>query len=313
MGTANVPDAGCDHCQGPAIVWQRYSGAHLCARHFRDSVESRARKETNRQVPLRRGAKVAIAYSGGKDSTVALALMTDLRQVRPDLELVALTVDEGIEGYRPKALEIAAKEAGRLGVPHQVRRMKEFSGATMDEAHAQESDMGACSLCGVFRRRLMNDFAKSIGADALVTGHNLDDAAQSILMNLTSANLDQLSRLAPHVERKPGFVPRLMPLRTIPETEVYLYALTRGLQWHDEECPYSRTAQRQVFRDVLYRLEDARPGTRHALLRAQDELQPLLRSARPPGEVHACLECGEPTTGQTCKACQFRRRVAQPA
>lgn len=310
-----MPAANCDHCEGPAIVWQRYAGAHLCGRHLRESVEKRARKELARQADLPRGARLAVAYSGGKDSTVALHLLHDLTLARPDLDVVAITIDEGIEGYRPAALELTRDVCRSLGVAHEVRRTRDLAGATVDEVHALDPETSQCGFCGVFRRRLMNDFAKEVGADALATGHNLDDAAQSILMNLASANLERLAKLGPHRQAKPGLVPRLLPLRTIPETEVYLYAHVRGLRFHDQECPYAEAALRRVYRDALYRLEEARPGTRHALVRTHDTLGPLLLAAQD-GEhpMASCLECGEPTSGLRCKACEFRRRyVAAPA
>ncbi len=300
----------CDHCEGPAIVWQRYSGAHLCGRHLQASVEKRARKELSRQVDFPRGARIAVAYSGGKDSTVALHLLADLRETRPDLELVAVTIDEGIADYRPAGVEVTRTVTRELGVEHHVKRTKDFAGVDVDEIHALEPEMGQCSFCGVFRRRLMNDFSKEVGATHLVTGHNLDDVAQSVLMNLASANLDKLLKLGPHPVTKEGLVPRLLPLRTIPETEVYLYAVVRGLRWHDAECPYAEGALRRVYRDALYALEEARPGTRHSLVRVHDELRPLLAARDGPKPMLECVTCGEPTSGPRCKACEFRERLS---
>jgi uncharacterized protein (TIGR00269 family) len=296
----------CDHCAGPAIAWQRYSGARLCARHLHESVQGRARKEFNQATLPGRGARLLVAYSGGKDSTVALHLVHALREHRPGLEIVALTVDEGIAGYRPEGLAVAQDVCRELGVEQLVRRTKDLAGASVDEAHA--SDAASCGFCGVFRRRIMNDVAKEVGADAVVTGHNLDDVAQSILMNLASANLEKLAKLAPHDDPKPGFVPRILPLRTVPETEVYLYAFTKGLRWHEAQCPYADGALRGVYRDALYRLEEARPGTRHALLKTHEALRPLLRAGES-APMKACGSCGKPTSGDRCKACEFRAMV----
>ncbi|MBI2078309.1 MAG: TIGR00269 family protein [Euryarchaeota archaeon] len=303
------PLAPCDACPKPSITWLRYSGQHLCAAHLQESVERRVKKELKKQGGLPPG-RIGVAYSGGKDSTTVLRLLHDVAGDRPDVEIVALTVDEGIAGYRPVALEVATKVTAQLGIRHEVRRVKDFAGVTMDEVHALDSDLGQCSFCGVFRRRLMNDFANEVGAARLVTGHNLDDTAQTILMNLCSADLEKLAKLGPHDVTKPGLVPRLTPLRVIPETEVYLYALTKGFTWHDEECPYSVNAQRAVYRDVLYKLEEARPGTRHALLRTFEELKPLLPDALARDGMRECVRCGEPSSGTLCKACQFRERIA---
>lgn len=300
----------CDACPKPSVAHLRYSGQRLCSDHLREFVERRVKKEISRQGGLRPG-RIAVAYSGGKDSTTALQLVHDLARDRRDVEVVALTIDEGIQGYRPAALEVADRFTSRLGVEHVVKRVQDFAGVTMDQLHALDTDLGQCSFCGVFRRRLMNDFAKEVGATRLVTGHNLDDVAQTILMNLATADLEKLAKLGPHQDAKPGLVPRLLPLRTIPETEVYLYALTRGLEWHDEECPYAVGALRGVYRDVLYQLEEARPGTRHALLSTLDRLRPLLGDLVSLGEMRECVRCGEPASRLLCKACQFREQFAK--
>jgi uncharacterized protein (TIGR00269 family) len=105
-----------------------------------------------------------------------------------------------------------------------------------------------------------------------------------------------------------------MPLRTIPESEVYLYALTKGFQWHDEECPYSEGALRGVYRDMLYKLEDARPGTRHALLRTHEALKPALGElgAARSTPIQECVRCGEPASALLCKSCEMRQQLARP-
>src|SRR3989475_2579400 len=86
--------------------------------------------------------------------------------------------------------------------------------------------------------------------DYVATGLNLDDTAQSILMNVARGDVEKLARMGPHETRQPGLVPRIQPLRMIPEKEVYLYALLRGIEFHDATCPYAERAQRGRFRDI---------------------------------------------------------------
>lgn len=303
------PAPRCDRCEDSSVTFLRYSSQRLCKRHFRELVDRRARREISEAGPFARGARLAVALSGGKDSMAALHLLHDFSLSRPDLEILAVTIDEGIDSYRPPALALAAESCRALGIEHHVRRVRDLAGATMDEVHARDEGRGHCSYCGVFRRRLMNDFAKEVGAEGLVTGHNLDDVAQSILMNLASANLEKMAKMAPHDEPKEGLVPRILPLRTTPEAEAYLYAMVRGLRWHDEECPYAEGALRGVYRDVLYRLEEARPGTRHALLRTQEALKPLLSAASGAAPLGACERCGEPTSALLCKSCELQDRL----
>jgi len=81
-----------------------YRGGHLCADHLRASVEERFRQQMHRQLPRFGRGTVAVALSGGKDSSVALALTHRYFARRPTVTVVALSVDEGIDGYRPATL-----------------------------------------------------------------------------------------------------------------------------------------------------------------------------------------------------------------
>lgn len=299
----------CDECPSPSVAWLRYSGQRLCGKHLQASIEKRVKREVKRQGGIDDG-RILVAFSGGKDSTVALHLTHLFARERRNVEIVALTVDEGIHGYRPEGLEVAARVSKKLGIEHIVRRTKDLAGADMDAIQASRPGLGACSYCGVFRRRIMNDVANELGATRLVTGHNLDDTAQAVLMNLAGAELEKLARLGPHETKKPGLTQRLLPLRVIPETEVYLYAYTKGLDWHDEECPYSVDASRTVYRNVLYQMEDARPGTRHALLRTFDTMKPWLEQQDDRIPLGTCVRCAEPSSGALCKVCEFRDSVA---
>lgn len=294
----------CDKCGAQSVVFVRYSGAHLCKKHFSDFVERRVKHEIREQLEVKGGERLAVAVSGGKDSTVALQLVHDILGRRRDLTMCAVTVDEGIEGYRGSSLPLVAGMCDRLGLEHRIVSFKDMYGTTMDDIAAAAREQSACSYCGVLRRRAMNSAAREWGATHLVTGLNLDDTAQSILMNFVRGDVERLARLGPHRRVQPGLIPRVQPLRSIPESESLLYAMVNGLEFHDLECPYASEAVRNEFRSVLARLEDQFPGTRHSLLRSYDDIKPALESCFEPAALRPC-QCGEPTASERCKACDI--------
>lgn len=301
----------CDKCERESVVFIRYSGAHLCGTHFCDLVERRAKQELRRQVDLKnRGTKIAVAVSGGKDSTVALHLVHRILRDRKDLELCAVTVDEGIDGYRDTSLPIVARNCKRLGVEHIVVSFRDSFGITMDEIGESANPLAPCSYCGVLRRTAMNRAAREWGASHLATGLNLDDTAQSILMNFSRGDIERLARLGPHKRIQNLLVPRIQPLRTIPESETLLYALVMKLEFHDLECPYAPEALRNSFRSIVSQLEDRYPGTRHSILKSYDELIPALERLYPPSSLRTC-SCGEPTMATKCKACELLESLAK--
>ncbi len=302
----------CSACSRPAVVDLPYRRDHLCGTHLARSVEERFRREMHRQLPGVATGTIAVALSGGKDSTVALALAHRYFGRRPTVRLLALSVDEGIDGYRSATLRAAAELTRRLGIEHRVVRADRALGTTTDRRARELPGIPPCSFCGVWRRQLLNRAARESGADALVLGFNLDDLAQTVLMNLVRGDLDRLARMAPHRVRQPGLVPRVAPLAGVPEREVYLYAVSSGLPFDHGECPHADRALRNRFREVVWQLEEAQPGTRQSLLRTHERLVRAWLAQGPPSGPRRCAGCGEPASGELCRACAFLRS-ARPA
>jgi len=123
-------------------------------------------------------------------------------------------------------------------------------------------------------------------------------------MNISRGEVERLARLGPHRRIQEGLVPRIQPLRTVPESETTLYAIVNKLRFHDLECPYAPEALRNAYRSVIAELEDMYPGTRHSILKSYDELRPALDRMYPFAGLRTC-KCGEPTVGETCKACEL--------
>ncbi len=309
----------CDKCGDGAVMSAPYSGLHLCEPHFLRSVEKRARRRIREDGLLSTDATPGapetwvIGLSGGKDSAVLADLLCDTFERDPRVELVALTVHEGIEGYRDESVAACEELVAELGLRHELVTYEEEFGVRMDEvAEKDPLGMAPCAYCGVFRRDVLARYAEQFGADKLLTGHNLDDEAQTALMNLLKGDVAQIAKqfdasLGAFEERADGpFVPRAKPLRDIPEKEIALYAHLKELPVHAVECPHAGEAFRGEVQSLLYDLEEAHPGTRHSIMAGYEELSRAVagkyRDDEPPGE---CERCGRPTRDGLCRACQL--------
>ena len=298
----------CDHCNYDAVTFIRYNGAHLCAHHFMKYVEKRVKREIRKQIDLKPGDKVAVAVSGGKDSMVTLHLLNETFKDRNDIEIHCITIDEGIEGYRPSSIDIVRRYCEKEDIPFHLVTFKDMFGLTMDDVAPLSGDNSPCTYCGVFRRKCMNTVAKEIGANYLATGHNLDDMSQSIMMNFVRGDVERLARLGPHKKVQPGLIPRFAPLRSIPEKESLLYAIVSGMEYHDLTCPYWEEALRNQYRSVVDDLESRSPGSKFSILSSYDQLYPMLTENFKAAKLNTC-ECGEPTLGKRCKACELSERM----
>jgi len=299
----------CIKCNRPAVTFIRYNGTHLCKDHFNYYFEKRVKKELKKQGKTEEGSKIGVAVSGGKDSIVTLHLMHEIFSKRRNISLYAITVDEGIKGYRDESIKTTINNCKKLGIELHIISFKDVIGKTMDEITSIKNELGECSYCGVFRRFCLNTKTKELGITKLITGHNLDDMSQSILMNFINGDTKKLARLGPHKKIQPGLVPRIIPLRVIPEQEIMLYAILKNIEYHNAECPYSIRASRKYYRDIIDNLESVNPGTRHSIIKSYDNIKELLFDKYPPTELNKCITCSEPTSQKKCKTCLLKEKI----
>lgn len=300
----------CDKCGNPRIIIKRkQSGQMLCQECFIKSIQEKVLKDIRRQKLVTKGDKVLVALSGGKDSVMVLDILNNLRE-RRIIDLVAVTIDEGICGYREDGVDIAAQNAELLGVKHRVISFKDYLGRTLDEIMAESGDRNACTYCGVFRRWILNQVAREEGATKIATGHNLDDETQSIMMNYMEGNIQNLTRIGVKSESSyQGFTVKIKPLREIPERETALYVLARDLPVHLAGCPYAGDSFRAKVRDFLQEISQEHPTIMYSTLRGFDKIKPVLKKEfSKQNKMGVCQECGEPAAAELCKACSFRKQ-----
>ncbi len=293
----------CSKCDRRAVIYQRHSERHLCRRHFIEDFERRVKLAVRKFSMIEKGDRIAIALSGGKDSVTLAYVLKKLYGKRRDVEFLAITIDEGIEGYRPPTVKIAREISKKLDIEHIVVSFEENFGMTLDEM-VRLGDKKPCTYCGVFRKYLLNRTAKEMGATKLATGHNLDDETQTILLNFLNADIERLARLVPQRVQK-GLVVRIKPFKYVYEKEVVVYGLLHDLPLDFDECPYSHFPVRAAVRDFLYDFENKYPGRKFSVMSSFEKLIPCLREMYPQIELNRCERCGEPTPRRICQACKL--------
>jgi uncharacterized protein (TIGR00269 family) len=281
---------------------QRYSGLHLCEAHFVEDVERKVKREMRQQSMVERGDKIAVALSGGKDSSALLYMLTKIFRSRSDLEFIAIAVDEGIHGYRSITLSTAEKVANELGVDFFCFSFEQEFGFTLDDIVSRNFEQAPCTFCGILRRRIVDRKAKELGVTKVATAHNLDDEVQTILINYIRGDIERLERLR---GRREEFVPRIKPLRDVPEKEVAIYALLAGIPLLNVYCPYLQRSFRFTVKKMLNEFERKHPGTKYSVMRGYERLSTFLPGAQPERTLARCERCGAASASHICKACEI--------
>ncbi|MFW9848082.1 MAG: TIGR00269 family protein [Candidatus Thorarchaeota archaeon] len=299
----------CSKCGQEAVYLRRYTAERLCMTCLVQTTIDRVRRTINRQNMLKDEDRIVVAVSGGKDSAVLLEVLSRIEQNYPKSELIPLTIDEGIKGYRDQALPAAHSLAKSLSLKLEVRSFRDLFDMTLDKmvsGRTDEESLGACSYCGVFRRRAINEAALELNADIVATGHNMDDEAQTIMMNMMRGDGRRIGRTnRPRDNAIPGLIPRIKPIIELSERDVVAYAHHLDLPYHDAPCPYAVEAYRNDIRNFLNDMEYKRPGTLTAILRSGQAIADSLIQSSEKLVFETCSKCGSPTPSGICKTCRL--------
>ena len=286
------------------------SGEKLCKNHFTIYFENKVFKTIRQYGLLDKEENLGIAVSGGKDSLTVLHILNKLSKENPKITINAIAIDEGIAGYRDKTLITAKEFCDKNGIKLHIFSYKEEFGLTLDEM-LKILNVKPCTVCGIFRRYLLNKKSRELKLTKLATGHNLDDECQSIFMNQMRNDIRSSARLGPKVGllQNELFVQRIKPLYLCTEKEVTTYAFVNGLLDSFNECPNAVHSFRAQVRDTLNDLENKFPGTKYSIVNSFLQTLPFLKEKFRSGDIKICKNCGEPSSNETCNACVYVEKL----
>ena len=274
-----MPPTVCFNCHDArAVIIRPKNRQKLCRTCFLTIFETEVHETITSSSLFFRGERVAIGASGGKDSTVLASVLKTLNE-RYDygLELCLLSIDEGIKGYRDDSLETVKRNAVQYAMPLEIVGYHELYGWTMDQVVAQVGKKGNCTYCGVFRRQALDRGSARLDIKHVVTGHNADDVAETVMMNLLRGDLPRLSRGTSIVtDSGASDIKRSKPLKYAYEKEIVLYAHHRKLDYFTTECIYSPEAFRGSARTLIKDLEKIRPSSILDIVKSGEDMAVLV-------------------------------------
>ena len=310
----------CITCRKAAVIEEPRHRSAWCAPHYVDHVHRQIRKAIDHERMFSYEDRILVAVSGGKDS---LALWDALLTMgyRAD----ALYVGLGIGGYSDRSGRIcrdfAAEHAAPRGAELITVDMAEEYGYTTPGG-AKAADRATCGVCGLSKRYIFNRVAVEGGYDVMVTGHNLDDEAATLLGNILRWQDDFLARQRPLLPATgANQVRKAKPLYRLSEREMAAYCVVRGLEYVVEECPLVAGNTGQELKDALNVVERRAPGTKAQFLfgfldkHAHRFVDTDPTDADDGPDLVACASCGMPTIARddtdapVCAFCRQRNSI----
>ncbi len=272
-----------------------------CKKHFIKYFEKKVESTIKKYKLITKKDKVMIAVSGGKDSIAVMYLVNKLFG-----NVTGLAIDEGISEYREHTLNDLKKFCKENKIPLKIYSFKKEFGMHLDEM-VNKTKLKPCHICGILRRYLLNKYSRKF--DKIVTGHNLDDEAQSILVNIFRGNPELLSRLGPSTginEYKKYFTQRVKPLYFIKEKEVMVYSILKKFGVRFVECKHAGHSYRSSVRDLLNDYEVNNIGAKANIAKHFLKLLPSLKKKyKTIKEPNLCKKCKQPARGVICKTCEI--------
>lgn len=326
----------CELCNGRKAVMKRPKNLQkLCKECFYNVFETEIHNTITNANLFQPGDKVAIGASGGKDSTVLASVLKTLNE-RYDyqLELVLLSIDEGIKGYRDDSLATVKRNQAQYGMPLEIISYKDLYNWSMDEIVSCAGIRSSCTYCGVLRRQALDRGAAKLGINHVVTGHNADDMAETVLMNLLRGDTARLEKSCTILTQSAGSpIKRSKPFKYSYQKEIVLYAHYKKLDYFSTECSYAPEAFRGTARELLKSLEAIRPSCIMDIIYSGEHLALAPKKKRPTQQYknkkksqindekevnsdgsislggrefkdgNRCENCGYLTSNKICKAC----------
>ena len=218
------------------------------------------------------GDRIMVCISGGKDSYALLDLLLAMQRRAPvRFELHAVNVDQGWPGYRTDVIE---EHLRTRGVPYRMLQAHEIASVVERVLRPSETGATPCSLCSRLRRGVLYGLAAELGANKIALGHHLDDAAETLLLNLFFAG--QLGGMPARYEAQGGKHTVIRPLVFVEESDLVAYSEEKEYPVVRCSCPTCGLPeqQRQVMKRMLAGLEITHPGTKSRMLSAMKNVQP---------------------------------------
>jgi len=272
------------------------------ARNSGRKVEAQVKK-TLKEIGLKKGDNIIVALSGGKDSTVTAYLLKKF-----GYNIKGFHINLKIGSYSEKCLKSIQELCRQIEIKLYTYDIKKQMGNSMCylrsaiQSKQKGNQLKNCSICGVIKKWIMNKEARRLGAKMVATGHNLDDEAQTFLMNIFKGSPQLSTNIGAKTKNisDKKFVARIKPLFYVLEEDVRKYSKEKKLPVVYEPCPCALNSYRLEVRKFLNKVSEKEK--RNIVANSEKMIAKIKKKEK---EISYCNVCGEPSRNKVCKMCQM--------
>jgi uncharacterized protein (TIGR00269 family) len=261
-------------------------------------------KQTLKKIKLSKKDKIIVALSGGKDSSVTAYLLKEF-----GYNIEAIHIDLGMGKYSEKCLKAVRELCKNLNIKIHVYNIKKEMGSgicylrSVIQMHQKKDKLKNCAICGVIKKWVLNREARKLKAEKIATGHNLDDEAQTFLMNIFKAS-PELSANSGAITKNISdkkFIPRIKPLFYVSEEDIRKYSKIKKLPVVYEKCPCALDSYRIQVRKFL---NDVSGKDKENIMKNFEDISKRIQKIKDK-RIQYCEICDEPSRNKLCRKCKL--------
>lgn len=225
-------------------------------------LEGRVSKALLNHSLIENGDRVMVGLSGGKDSYSLLSLLISRRN--------ALHLN-----FELHACHVMATDMEYCADTHHMQRICNASNVPL---HLREIAVEytphrrkpACFICSWKRRKMLFATARELGCNKLALGHHLDDAVETLLMNMV--NHASISSIPPTLSMFGGEIQLIRPLLLCLNSELEQYALAKQLPCEIRRCRYEKATHRSSMAELILGMEKINRDARKNIYRSMQNI-----------------------------------------